>query len=76
MHLMQYERGMYGYAVLTTALTELSRLRAAMAAHGASPASRERFAQIYVAVVRHSLGPRPRCGHWHRAAWSARIAHR
>ena len=51
MHLMQYERGMYGYAVLTTALTELSRLRAAMAAHGASPASRERFAQIYVAVV-------------------------
>jgi len=37
--------------VLTTALTELSRLRAAMAVHGASAASRERFAQIYVAVV-------------------------
>lgn len=51
MHLMQYERGMYGYAVLTTALTELSRLRGEMAVHGASPSSRERFAQIYVAVV-------------------------
>ncbi|MGA9490169.1 MAG: acyl-CoA dehydrogenase family protein [Mycobacterium sp.] len=51
MHLMQYERGMYGYAVLTTALTELSRLRAAMAVHGASSAHRERFAQLYVAVV-------------------------
>jgi alkylation response protein AidB-like acyl-CoA dehydrogenase len=51
MHLMQYERGMYGYAVLTTALTELSRLRAEMAVHGASSASRERFAQLYVAVV-------------------------
>jgi hypothetical protein len=51
MHLMQYERGMYGYAVLTTALTELSELRAEMTAHGASSASRERFAQTYVAVV-------------------------
>ena len=51
MHLMQYERGMYGYAVLTTALTELSRLRAAMAVHGASATNRERFAQLYVAVV-------------------------
>lgn len=51
MHLMQYERGMYGYAVLTTALTELSRLRAVMAVHGASSAHRERFAQLYVAVV-------------------------
>jgi alkylation response protein AidB-like acyl-CoA dehydrogenase len=51
MHLMQYERGMYGYAVLTTALTELSRLRAEMADHGASSANRERFARIYVAVV-------------------------
>lgn len=51
MYLMQYERGMYGYAVLTTALTELSRLRAAMVTRGASPASRERFAQLYVAVV-------------------------
>jgi len=51
MHLMQYERGMYGYAVLTTALTELSRLRAAMAVHGTSATNRERFAQLYVAVV-------------------------
>jgi acyl-CoA dehydrogenase len=51
MYLMQYERGMYGYAVLTTALTELSRLRAAMAVHGASSVNRERFAQLYVAVV-------------------------
>jgi alkylation response protein AidB-like acyl-CoA dehydrogenase len=51
MYLMQYERGMYGYAVLTTALTELGRLRADMAAHGASAANRERFARIYVAVV-------------------------
>jgi alkylation response protein AidB-like acyl-CoA dehydrogenase len=51
MYLMQYERGMYGYAVTTTALTELSRLRAAMAVHGASAANRERFARIYVAVV-------------------------
>jgi acyl-CoA dehydrogenase len=51
MYLMQYERGMYGYAVLTTALTELGRLRADMAVHGASAANRERFARIYVAVV-------------------------
>ncbi|MBB5160662.1 acyl-CoA dehydrogenase family protein [Mycobacterium sp. AZCC_0083] len=51
MYLMQYERGMYGYAVLTTALTELGRLRAEMAVHGASAANRERFARIYVAVV-------------------------
>jgi len=51
MHLMQYERGMYGYAVLTMALTELSRLRAAMDLHGASAVNRERFAQLYVAVV-------------------------
>jgi acyl-CoA dehydrogenase len=51
MYLMQYERGMYGYAVTTTALTELGRLRAAMAVHGASAAHRERFARIYVAVV-------------------------
>jgi acyl-CoA dehydrogenase len=51
MHLMQYERGMYGYAVLTTALTELSRLRAAMAVHGTSATHRERFAQLYVSVL-------------------------
>jgi acyl-CoA dehydrogenase len=51
MYLMQYERGMYGYAVTTTALTELGRLRAAMATHGASSANRERFARIYVSAV-------------------------
>jgi acyl-CoA dehydrogenase len=51
MYLMQYERGMYGYAVLTTALTELGRLRAEMVTHGASSANRERFARIYLAVV-------------------------
>lgn len=51
MYLMQYERGMYGYAVLTTALTELGRLRADIVTHGASEAARERFARIYVAVL-------------------------
>jgi acyl-CoA dehydrogenase len=51
MYLMQYERGMYGYAVTTTALTELGRLRAEMVTHGASAANRERFARLYVAVV-------------------------
>ena len=51
MHLMQYERGMYGYATLTTALTELSRLREEMATHGSPFAARRRFAQIYIAVV-------------------------
>ncbi|MGZ5365485.1 MAG: acyl-CoA dehydrogenase family protein, partial [Mycobacterium sp.] len=51
MHLMQYERGMYGYATLTTALTELSWLRGEMATHGSSSAARHRFAQIYVATL-------------------------
>jgi acyl-CoA dehydrogenase len=51
MYLMQYERGMYGYAVLTTAMTELSRLRADMVTHGASSSHRERFARLYVSVV-------------------------
>lgn len=51
MYLMQYERGMYGYAVTTTALTELGKLRAEIAMRGASQVNRERFAQIYVAVV-------------------------
>jgi acyl-CoA dehydrogenase len=50
MHLMQYERGMYGYATLTTALTELSWLRDEMAVHGSPFAARRRFAQIYIAV--------------------------
>jgi acyl-CoA dehydrogenase len=51
MHLMQFERGMYGYAVLTKVLTELGRLREDMAIRGASPTQRERFARVYVDVV-------------------------
>ncbi|CAN5808283.1 acyl-CoA dehydrogenase family protein [soil metagenome] len=51
MYLMQFERGMYGYAVLNKVLTELSRLRADMVEHGTSQADRERFARIYVDVV-------------------------
>jgi acyl-CoA dehydrogenase len=51
MYLMQYERGMYGYAVTTTALTELGRLRADITAHGTSSANRERFARLYASVV-------------------------
>ena len=51
MHLMQFERGMYGYAVLTTVLTRLGRLREEMVIHGAAAAQRERFARVYVDVV-------------------------
>jgi alkylation response protein AidB-like acyl-CoA dehydrogenase len=51
MYLMQFERGMYGYAVLNKVLTELGRLRAKMATRGASAASRERFARVYIDVV-------------------------
>jgi len=47
MHLMQYERGIYGYAVLT----ELARLRKDMVAGGPSPAQRERFGRVFVDVV-------------------------
>jgi alkylation response protein AidB-like acyl-CoA dehydrogenase len=51
MHLMQYERGMYGYAVLTKVLTELGRLREDMVVNGATPAQRDRFARVYIDVV-------------------------
>lgn len=51
MHLMQYERGTYGYAVLTKVLTELTKLREDMVIRGASDAQRERFARVYVDVV-------------------------
>jgi acyl-CoA dehydrogenase len=51
MHLMQFERGMYGYAALTKVLTDLGRLRADIATYGASVALRERFARVYVDVV-------------------------
>ena len=51
MHLMQYERGMYGYAVLTKVLAELGRLREHMVICGATQAQRERFARVYVGVI-------------------------
>lgn len=51
MYLMQFERGMYGYAVLNKVLTELGKLRADMVTHGASTTNRERFARVYVDVV-------------------------
>lgn len=51
MHLMQYERGMYGYAVLNKVLIEMSRLRAEMIVTGASEAQRRRFARVYVDVA-------------------------
>jgi acyl-CoA dehydrogenase len=51
MHLMQYERGMYGYAVLNKVLIELSRLRQEMVSSGASDAQRRRFARVYVDVA-------------------------
>ena len=51
MHLMQYERGMYGYAVLTNVLAELGRLREQMVICGATQAQRERFARVYVGVI-------------------------
>ncbi|BBX27075.1 acyl-CoA dehydrogenase family protein [Mycolicibacterium alvei] len=51
MHLMQYERGMYGYAVLNKVLTELGRLREDMVTAGATDAQRQRFARVYVDVA-------------------------
>jgi len=51
MHLMQYERGMYGYAVLNKVLVELGRLREDMVTAGTPPAQRQRFAGVYVDVV-------------------------
>lgn len=51
MFLMQFERGMYGYAVLNKVLTELGRLRAHMVAGGASDDTRKRFARVYVDVA-------------------------
>lgn len=51
MYLMQYERGMYGYGVLTTGFTQLSRLRATMTEGRSSPADRQRFARVYVSAM-------------------------
>lgn len=51
MFLMQYERGMYGYAVLNKVLTELGRLREYMVTSAANASLRERFARVYVDVI-------------------------
>ena len=51
MFLMQYERGMYGYAALNKVLMELGRLREYMVASRAGMAQRERFARVYVDVI-------------------------
>lgn len=50
MFLMQFERGMYGYAVLNKVITELGRLRTHMVANGASETARQRFAKVFVQV--------------------------
>jgi acyl-CoA dehydrogenase len=51
MFLMQYERGMYAYAVTTKLLCQLGRLRADMAKRGASASEWDRFGQVYVSVL-------------------------
>ncbi|EHI12983.1 acyl-CoA dehydrogenase family protein, partial [Mycolicibacterium thermoresistibile] len=51
MFLMQYERGMYGYAALNKVMMELGRLRDYMVNRAVSAAQRERFARVYVDVT-------------------------
>jgi acyl-CoA dehydrogenase len=51
MYLMQYERGMYGYQVVTKLLTQLGRLRHEMSEYGASATELERFARVYISVL-------------------------
>ncbi|BCP08021.1 acyl-CoA dehydrogenase [Mycobacterium paraintracellulare] len=51
MYMMQFERGMYGYAALNNVLTQLGRLRSDMATHGATTAIQERFARVYIDVM-------------------------
>jgi alkylation response protein AidB-like acyl-CoA dehydrogenase len=51
MYLMQFERGVYGYAVTTKMLTLLGKLREHMVRHGASTANRQRFARVYIDLV-------------------------
>lgn len=51
MYLMQFERGMYGYAALTKAIKELSDLRTEMIENGCSAVQRNRFAQVYLSVL-------------------------
>ena len=51
MFLMQYERGMYGYAALNKVLMELGRLREYMITRDAGSAQRERFASVYLDVI-------------------------
>lgn len=51
MYLMQFERGMYGYAVLTRLLAELDQLRDTLVESSAGAAERDRFARSYLEVV-------------------------
>nr|WP_245604888.1 acyl-CoA dehydrogenase family protein [Mycobacterium genavense] len=51
MYLMQFERGMYGYAVLNKVMTDLNWLRTVMIRYGSTAALRERFAQVYTDVA-------------------------
>lgn len=51
MFLMQFERGMYGYASLQKVLMELGRLREFMVTVAAPQSLRERFARVYVEVI-------------------------
>ncbi|CAA0089461.1 Putative acyl-CoA dehydrogenase FadE17 [Mycolicibacterium vanbaalenii] len=51
MYLMQFERGMYGYALLTTMLAELATLRSQISVQGTSGTNRDRFARTYIEVV-------------------------
>lgn len=51
MFLMQYERGMYGYAALNKVLMDLGRLREYMVTRGTGSTERDRFARVYVDVI-------------------------
>jgi len=51
MHLMQWERGMYGYAVLADSIARLTILRDHLLATGAGTRFQERFTEVYLAVV-------------------------
>ncbi|QNJ93350.1 acyl-CoA dehydrogenase family protein [Mycolicibacterium fluoranthenivorans] len=51
MFLMQFERGMYGYASLTKALTELGQLRVDLITRGSTQSERDRFTRTYLNVA-------------------------
>lgn len=51
MFLMQYERGMYGYAALNKSLMELSRVREYMVERAVGQSAWEKFARVYVEVI-------------------------